>query len=180
MLADYDIRDARVEDIPRLVEFRKKITEHSRDANSDFPLRSESAWAELPEQYERWIGDDRVCFLVAQHRESARVVAMVIGHYIETDRLEPGHFGEISDAWVEPEHRRNGVGRRLVHHVGEFFVDAGAARVQLDFAAGNTEAESFWLGFGLRPMLMALSGDPSEFLEATAPDGRDEEAGSES
>ena len=89
-LEDYEIREARGEDTPRLIEFRKKITEHSYGANPDFLRRSESAWAELPDQYQKWIQSDDVCFLVAE--QDAHVVAMVIGHNVRTESLVPGHF----------------------------------------------------------------------------------------
>ena len=163
-----DIRPAEDEDIPRLVEFRKKITQHSYRANPLFLRRSESAWDALPEQYRQWIASDEVSFLVAEH--AGQVVAMVIGHDIRTDSLELGHLGEISDAWVEPAYRRHGLGRRLVHELARFFLAAGVEQVILDFGQGNREAEAFWLGLGLKPMLTAVAGDPREFVEATLPD----------
>lgn len=58
--------------------------------------------------------------------------------------------GEISDLWVEPHARRNGLGRALVEDAVSWLRASGVSRVEVRVAVRNEAGRAFWraLGFG--------------------------------
>jgi ribosomal protein S18 acetylase RimI-like enzyme len=62
--------------------------------------------------------------------------------------LRLGHFWQIRDIFVVPEHRRLGVGRALLDGIREAAIGAGASRVVLQTEADNTPALRLYAASG--------------------------------
>lgn len=62
--------------------------------------------------------------------------------------LRLGHFWQIRDLFVAPEHRRAGVGRALLASVRVAAIAAGASRIVLQTEAGNTPALRLYASCG--------------------------------
>ncbi|HWL12929.1 MAG TPA: GNAT family N-acetyltransferase, partial [Ureibacillus sp.] len=56
--------------------------------------------------------------------------------------------------WVEPEYRRNKVGKAIVKELMNFFTYKGAQELTIDYAHGNVEAERFWGKMGFNPCVV--------------------------
>jgi GNAT superfamily N-acetyltransferase len=54
-------------------------------------------------------------------------------------------------AYLDPAHRRRGMGVKLLEELLSWAKAQGANRVELQFIDGNVVAESFWLKMGFQP-----------------------------
>ena len=59
-------------------------------------------------------------------------------------RLNEGELLDVGSMWVEPEVRRNGIGRRLLANAVEWGVSAGAVRAELWVGKDNTAAQRLY------------------------------------
>src|SRR5262249_54302015 len=70
--------------------------------------------------------------------------------YLTTPRTAPpGAY--IHWAYLEENHRRSGLGRKLLDHLIDWARRQGAGRIELQFIDGNHIAERFWTKMGFRP-----------------------------
>jgi ribosomal protein S18 acetylase RimI-like enzyme len=65
-------------------------------------------------------------------------------------------FGFISDLTVRVDMRRQGVGRRLLDHVFDWFRARGVANVQLQVYERNTKGRAFWESQGFEPFFQRM------------------------
>jgi len=75
------------------------------------------------------------------------------------------HAGEITDLYVEPAARRDGVARALVHEAASRLSQAGVERVELDVEASNAGARTVYARWGFREQRLVLVA-PLEALVA--------------
>jgi ribosomal protein S18 acetylase RimI-like enzyme len=96
------------------------------------------------EEIGRKLERDPELFLVAEDDSSpADLIGVVIGTY-------DGRRGWIFRLAVAPEHRRHGVGRKLVAELERRFLDAGVHRIRVLTLSQNEPARRFWDGLGYR------------------------------
>ena len=86
-------------------------------------------------------------------REGA-VVGMVSGEPLQVHAvLEQPPTARISDLWVEPAFRRQGVARQLVQTFREAAVEAGYLRLEVSTLARDARALAFWRSMGFEDLL---------------------------
>jgi ribosomal protein S18 acetylase RimI-like enzyme len=98
------------------------------------------------------------------------IVGLASGEVYERDPDEEleviGYVnGEVSELYVAPSHRRNGIGRRLLAELDEHFRAAGCGAVQIEVFGPNQEARAFYahLGFEERDIsVFRLMSAPRE------------------
>lgn len=98
---------------------------------------------ELVELYD---ADGETC-LVAE--EDGRIVGFALGTLIEK-RHSAWKYGYLLWLGVDPEHGRQGVGRRLISRLTEILVGLGARMILVDTDPENEEALSFFRKEGFR------------------------------
>jgi len=86
-------------------------------------------------------------------------MGMGMGRKFVNDDFIPGVTGRVDDIWIEPEHRRQGLGSRMVSELIRFFESEGIRALTLDYARGNREAAAFWLGLGFEPVAVLANAD---------------------
>lgn len=97
----------------------------------------------------------------------AEVDGAIAGYAVVVVNLPPldTYFASatISDVWVEPAHRGQGVGRALMRAAVATIRDTGLHAVSLSVAAGNDAARALYRSLGFRPtqetMLLPLDDD---------------------
>jgi [SSU ribosomal protein S18P]-alanine acetyltransferase (EC 2.3.1.128) len=94
--------------------------------------------------FERFLGAPG--FLVAE--TDGDVVGYVVGDTIEAGAVPVGH---IKDLAVAPDHRRQGLGRRLLSRALGALAAAGAGRVKLEVRRTNESARTLYSSFGFEP-----------------------------
>ncbi|HEX4124678.1 MAG TPA: GNAT family N-acetyltransferase [Tepidisphaeraceae bacterium] len=113
------------------------------------------------ERYRGWLanrtGDPRSVFLVAQPDSGAPLIGFLIAtieREIPIYRLD--EFGFIHDLWVQPEFRKQGVGKALAESAVSRFGQLGVTQVRLDTAAANESARKLFAAVGFRPSVVEM------------------------
>jgi len=73
-----------------------------------------------------------------------------------------GDVGTISVCWVEPNHRRSGVGRALLAEIENWFLSRGIRHLELAFMAKNDTAREAWMHLGFTPFRVFAYKEISE------------------
>ena len=103
-------------------------------------------------------------YLVA--RLDGRVVAFG-GIWLMVDEAHITTFG------VHPDHRRQGIGRRLLLRLAELAIALGSARMTLEVRVSNTPAQDLYRSFGFRVVgrrIAYYSDDGEDALVMTTPE----------
>jgi GNAT superfamily N-acetyltransferase len=92
----------------------------------------------------RRLGDETMLLILAM------AVDAPVGYGLAFDVVEHPFMpewqraGYITQLYVSADHRRRGVGQRLVEHIIEWLASRGVARVLLNVVPGESVAERFW------------------------------------
>jgi ribosomal protein S18 acetylase RimI-like enzyme len=86
-------------------------------------------------------------------REGGKAIAMAALHYT-TSTAEGGRVAGLEDCIVHPEHRRKGIGEKLLSYVLEQAKAEGALRVMLLTDGDNTRAQALYRRLGFAPSSM--------------------------
>jgi GNAT superfamily N-acetyltransferase len=92
------------------------------------------------------------CVLVAEHIEDG-VVGVIFGRVITSTRYNPPRAGSLDQLFVRTDHRRAGLGARLVAGLCRFFADEGVDDLTLRYVIANEEAAAFWTAIGFSPRI---------------------------
>ena len=99
-------------------------------------------------------------------RSDGRVVGFA-GLWLMVDEAHVTTFG------VHPEHRRRGVGRRLLLRLAELAIELGSARMTLEVRVSNLPAQALYRSFGFRVAgrrVAYYSDDGEDALVMTTPE----------
>ena len=150
------VRAARIQDLDRVAELWRAITEHHAHLDPLFTMRDD-AGGELRELLSAILRDADAEIFVFE--VASAPLADVAGDLpgmciVRIDRappiLEEVERAEITDLGVRESWRRRGVGRALVAEALRWIRASGVERVEVQVAHGNTEGQAFWraAGFG--------------------------------
>jgi ribosomal protein S18 acetylase RimI-like enzyme len=96
-----------------------------------------------------WIMDRGTHVVVAC--DDIGIIGYAVGAVDDSPRvLKMGRFGHISDIYVAPAWRQNGVGRELLHALRSWFRRQGLSAVDLNVADSNAVAQAFWRSMGFQ------------------------------
>lgn len=159
----YTLRPARAADLEQLVDLLLALQDHIESSNADLWRMKRDARHNLKGQVSGRLEAANSCALVAEHVEDG-VVGLIFGRIIVNNRYTPSRAGQIDQAFVRPDHRRLGVGSRLVARLCSFFASEGVEEVSLRYVAGNEEAAAFWTALGFTQRIVT-AGVAREDLE---------------
>jgi GNAT superfamily N-acetyltransferase len=148
MNGQYTIRTAQMSDLDRLVELLLALQDHVEASNPDIWTMTAKARANLKAQVASRIKATSSCALVAEHDRDG-VIGLIFGRIVTNKRYNPSRAGCVDQAFVREDHRRVGVGSRLVEELCRYFAAEGAEDLTLRYVAGNADADSFWTALGL-------------------------------
>jgi ribosomal protein S18 acetylase RimI-like enzyme len=86
-------------------------------------------------------------------RDGGKVIAMAALHFT-ISTAEGGKVAGLEDCVVHPEHRRKGIGEKLLRYVLEQATAEGALRVMLLTDGDNTRAQAIYRKLGFTPSSM--------------------------
>ena len=146
--AEVSIRRAKSRDMAFIVELWKKLSEEHAKLDERYELRPEAeiVWA-------RWAGqrlrDEASVLLVAE--KGADYVGYLVGHADEAQPIfRQRSFATITDLFVVPEFRRQGVASKLLEEALAFFKSRDLEHVRLTVLVKDETARAFYEkhGFG--------------------------------
>jgi ribosomal protein S18 acetylase RimI-like enzyme len=160
----YSIRPARSDDLDRLVELMLALQDHLEASNPDLWRMKAETRSHLGDQLATRLAAPNSCSLVARHEEQG-VVGMAFGRVVTNTRYVPTRTGSIDQVFVRADHRRAGLGARLVAGLCQFFSAEGVTDLSLRYVVGNEEAAAFWRALGFSPRIVT-AGARQEAVQA--------------
>jgi GNAT superfamily N-acetyltransferase len=152
MTSPYAIRPALATDLDRLVELLLALQAHLEDSNPNIWKMTAEAKSNLKGQLAGRIQALDGFVLVAEHDEDG-VIGVIFGRVVTNKRYSPSLAGSVDQAFVREDHRRAGVGSRLVAELCQIFASQGVEDLTLRYVAGNEEAARFWSSLGFEPRI---------------------------
>jgi [ribosomal protein S18]-alanine N-acetyltransferase len=121
-------------------------------------------WVDVDEQVElaevREIVRDRLAFLAEEGGD-------VVGYALA--RRRSARLGYLSDLYVRPERRRDGVAASLVHAVVDALAEEGIEHLELDVQSGNAGARTVYQRWGFVEQELKLAAPVDRLRERLAP-----------
>jgi ribosomal protein S18 acetylase RimI-like enzyme len=164
MSVPYAIRPARESDLDRLAVLLLALQDHLEASNLDLWRMTAQSRANLKGQLAGRLRAANSCALVAEH-DADGVVGVIFGRVLANNRYVPALAGSIDQAYVRPDHRRRGVGTRLVSELCRFFAGEGVDSLTLRYVIDNQEAAAFWTALGFAPRIVT-TGATRQAVEA--------------
>ena len=149
----YSLRPAQAADLDSLVELLLALQERIEASNPDLWRMVPEARHNLKGQIGGRLKATQSCALVAEHDQDG-VVGAISGRIVINNRYTPSRAGQIDQAFVRADHRRAGVGSRLVALLCRFFASEGVEDITLRYVVGNEEADGFWSALGFTPRII--------------------------
>lgn len=159
----YTLRSALPADLDRLVELLLALQDQLERSNPRLWRMKPDARHSLRPQIAVRIEAAGACALVAEHEQDG-VVGVIFGRIVVNNRYIPSRAGQIDQAVVHADHRRMGVGSRLVALLCRFFAAEDVEDVSLRYVVGNEQAAAFWTALGFAPRILT-AGVAREDLE---------------
>jgi ribosomal protein S18 acetylase RimI-like enzyme len=155
MKAAYLIREALPSDLAVAVALLHALQDHLEASNPDLWRLTDTARGNLKGQLAARLRDPQICVLVAEHEQNG-VVGIIFGRIVTNKRYTPARAGQIDQAFVHENHRRQGVGSQLVAHLNQFFAEQNVEDISLRYVSGNQQAERFWKALGFTPRIITV------------------------
>ncbi|HIE50266.1 MAG TPA: GNAT family N-acetyltransferase [Armatimonadetes bacterium] len=169
------IRRAGQQDIPVLAALFRQHLEYHAQIDERYTPAPDFDPVTL---FRRCLNSSQVILLVAETAEE--VVGFLFGRLLFEEpepvtfwqwlrrRLRPrprifkyGHIlGYISDCFVVPSARRQGIGRRLVEAALQWFREYGVEEVEIGVLPSNRAAGAFWEALGFEPFRLQMRRQP--------------------
>ncbi len=158
-MADVVVRPARPDDAQAIGELWAALVAHHHALDAALPAVA----PEGPNRYARAIGDHlrspTTAVVVADC--GGQLVGYTIG--VVADMVSTFFVSEatgfIADLFVSPDCRRQGIGRRLVTALADWFATRGLTRFEWHAAARNEDALAFWRALGGAPVLVRMRAE---------------------
>jgi ribosomal protein S18 acetylase RimI-like enzyme len=160
----YTIRHAQAADLDRLVELLLALQDHVEASTPDLWRMTPDSRHNLKGQLIGRLTVEGSCALVAEHDRDG-VVGVIFGRITANSRYTPPRAGQVDQAFVRPDHRRAGVGSRLVAALCRFFAAEEVEDISLRYVVGNEEAAGFWSTLGFSPRIIT-AGAARQAIEA--------------
>jgi GNAT superfamily N-acetyltransferase len=157
--AVYHIRQAEAEDLDRLVELVLALQDHLEASNPDLWRMRPEARSQLRGQLTARLTAPHSCSLVVHHEEHG-VIGVALGRVTTNKRYVCGRIGLVDQIFVRADHRRIGLGTRLVAGLCRFFEAEGVEELSLRYAVGNEQAAAFWTALGFSPRIITAGARP--------------------
>ena len=159
----YSLRPARAADLDSLLELLLALQDRIEASNPDLWRMKPEARHSLKGQIGARLKAASSCALVAEHDEDG-IVGVIFGRIVVNNRYTPSRAGQIDQAFVRFDHRRAGVGSRLVALQCSFFASENVEDITLRYVDGNEEAAAFWSALGFAPRIIT-AGSGRDALE---------------
>jgi GNAT superfamily N-acetyltransferase len=142
MLPDFNIRPARVEDVPVILQLIRDLATYERAPKE--VVATEQLLVDVV------FGEKPVAEVLLAFEEESPVGFAVYFYNFSTWLGRPGLY--LEDLFVKPEKRGKGYGRALLMELAKIACDRGCGRMEWAVLDWNEPAIKFYRGLGAKPM----------------------------
>lgn len=151
-IADICIRRMKLDDLDEVQALFAKQIDGTDDLMSALRISAKQHAWEMRRLRQQWLSEQRYQAFVAtikdaQGREHilgyAAAVVEQQAHIFKVESL-----ASLGELWVEPAHRRRGIGRALVSAVQEACLDLGIPFVNVHLSGANQAVQAFFVKLG--------------------------------
>jgi GNAT superfamily N-acetyltransferase len=142
MLPDFNIRPARVEDVPVILQLIRDLATYERAPKE--VVATEQLLVDVV------FGEKPVAEVLLAFEEESPVGFAVYFYNFSTWLGRPGLY--LEDLFVKPEKRGKGYGRALLVELAKIACDRGCGRMEWAVLDWNEPAIKFYRGLGAKPM----------------------------
>lgn len=153
------IRSARRGDIPSLLLLWTAMVQENAKLESRLDLHPH-AREHMATQFSAWIHEDDRQIVVAE--ENKRLIVGFAGARLTggTGWHKPLRVGEITECFVVPPRRRQGLGRRMIGRLLDLVYEKDADVVRCRVVSANEGSVGFWKSMGWEVLEEVLEKDP--------------------
>lgn len=162
----HEIREATLADVPELIRMQMALQDDMDDIRRNLLRPDRANTAHLREYYHSRIQDEQTRLLVAMAVDSSRAVGMGAAKIWWHADCLPARSGELIDLWVDPEHRRRRLARRIVSQLLQFFRLNGIDLIVVSYVEGNLVGEGLWRRLGFEPVLATATANRKDIERA--------------
>lgn len=159
--ARIEVREARSEDLPGVVDLWEQMIEHHTKLSHHFTLSRDGV-----RRYSKYLASkfsEKSTKLVVATQDSRLVGFMLCLLSPNAPVFKEKTLGVVSDVYVVPELRKRGVAREMLKVALRWFKKNRVTTVQLSVAAANLEARAAWGQLGFKPHMMMKRLDIDKF-----------------
>jgi ribosomal protein S18 acetylase RimI-like enzyme len=158
-VAEIIVRPLRAGDAEALARLWLALVEHHRSLSNDLPGPAFGGARRYARQVMQRLDDPQTCTLIAEW--DGEPIGFVLGMIVDLvpDVFDQEPAGFLADIYVDPLHRRCGVGRMLVSALTDWFHARGVRYFDWQVAAQNRVGLAFWRSFGGREVMVRMRAD---------------------
>jgi len=165
-MGDLLIRKAEKSDLDELAKLRLSFQHHMEASNPRVWRITKDGQNYLRKDTEQMLTKEDGKMIVAA--KDGRLAGLAYGEVSHRTTYVPNTIGHISIVYVREEFRRQGIGKRLVEELCQFFGSQNVEEVNLNYIIGNNEAEGFWGALGFEPVRISVNSEFKELKERLA------------
>jgi ribosomal protein S18 acetylase RimI-like enzyme len=121
------VRKAKASELDEIVRMHLSLQEHLEGSNSSIWRYTEDKKRSLKQQYAKHLQDENSLVLVV--RAGAKTVGLLLATVSHRTEYVPSVVGSLSSIYVGENHRRRGIGSRLIKEAGRLFLRKKAEHV---------------------------------------------------
>lgn len=158
-VAEIVIRPVTKDDTDALAEMWLALVAYHQQLSDDLPGAARGGEHRYVRRIMERLDDPYTCALVAE--VEGQVVGFVLGMVIDLmpDIFDQQPSGFLADIYVEPQVRRQGVGRGLVNALIDWFRRCGIHTFDWHVSSNNPEGLAFWRSIGGRDVMVRMRAD---------------------
>jgi len=145
------LRKAVPSDKQNLVQMRLSLQQHVEKSNDEIWKVTELGIRKLEQDVDQMLSDTEGLVLVAE--KNGDNIGFAYGSVAKRTDYKPNRVGFINMIFIKEHYRRQGIGKKIVHRLCQYFESNNAEHITLRYAVGNRGAQAFWKRLGFRPII---------------------------
>ncbi len=158
-MADLIIRPVTEDDADSLADMWLALVSYHQSLDHNLPGAARGGEHRYVRRILERLDDAYTCALMAEvnGQPVGFALGMIVDLMGDIFAQEPGGF--LADIYVEPSHRRAGVGRALVESLKDWFQERKVTYFDWHVASANQEGLAFWRSVGGQDVMLRMRAD---------------------